>query len=81
MVGYKDKENINIGWFSAKMDTVANYVPARLTGALMILAAALLGRDWRNSWRILQRDRGNTASPNAGWTIAAMAGALNARAH
>jgi adenosylcobinamide-phosphate synthase len=77
MVGYRDSLHVNIGWFSAKMDTLANYVPARLTGILMIVAAALLGEDWRNSWKILQRDRKNTASPNAGWTISAMAGALN----
>jgi len=77
MVGYKDPENINIGWFSAKTDTVANYIPARLTAVLMILSALLLREDWRESWRILQRDRANTASVNAGWTISAMAGALN----
>jgi adenosylcobinamide-phosphate synthase len=77
MVGYKDKEHINIGWFSAKMDTIANYVPARLTAVLMTLAAFLLKENWRESWRILQRDRNNTASVNAGWTISAMAGALN----
>ena len=77
MVGYKDKDNINIGWFSAKTDTIANYVPARLTGFLMVLATLILREDWRNSWRILQRDRKKMASINAGWTIATMAGALN----
>ncbi len=77
MVGYKDKENVNIGWFSAKMDTITNYIPARLTAYLMVASAALLGHDWRESWRILQRDKHKTASPNAGFTISAMAGALN----
>jgi adenosylcobinamide-phosphate synthase len=77
MVGYKDQEHINIGWFSAKMDTIANYIPARLTAILMILSAILLRENWRKSWIILKRDRKNTASPNAGWTIATMAGALN----
>jgi adenosylcobinamide-phosphate synthase len=77
MVGYKDRAHINIGWFSAKMDTVANYIPARLTAILMIVSALLLREKWRESWRILQRDRKNTASVNAGWTISAMAGALN----
>ncbi len=77
MVGYKDLDHINIGWFSAKMDTIANYIPARLTAILMILAALLLRENWRKSWKILQRDRKNTASPNAGWTISTMAGALN----
>ena len=77
MVGYKDLDHINIGWFAAKMDTIANYIPARLTAILMILAALLLRENWRKSWKILQRDRKNTASPNAGWTISTMAGALN----
>jgi adenosylcobinamide-phosphate synthase len=77
MVGYKDKEHINIGWFSAKMDTIVNYVPARLTGLLIIFAALILGRNWRKAWTILKRDKNNMKSPNAGWTIATMAGALD----
>jgi adenosylcobinamide-phosphate synthase len=77
MVGYKDREHANIGWFSASMDTIANYVPARLTAVLMVLAALLLRENWRESWRILQRDKKNTASLNAGWTLSAMAGALS----
>ncbi|PVX27197.1 MAG: cobalamin biosynthesis protein, partial [Candidatus Bathyarchaeum sp.] len=76
MVGYKDKDHINIGWFSAKTDTIINYVPARLTGLLMVLATIILKGNWRNSWRILQRDRKKMASINAGWTIPTMAGAL-----
>jgi adenosylcobinamide-phosphate synthase len=77
MVGYKDQDHINIGWFSAKMDTIANYVPARLTGTLMLLATLILRENWRESWRILQRDKKKMTSINAGWTIATMAGALN----
>lgn len=77
MVGYKNEENRNIGWFSAKLDTIANYIPARLTAYLMVSASFLLREDWRESWRILQRDKYKTASPNAGYTISAMAGALN----
>jgi adenosylcobinamide-phosphate synthase len=76
MVGYKDEEHMNIGWFSAKLDTIANYVPARLTAILMVAAAGLLGENWRESWRILQRDKTKTNSVNAGWTMSAMAGAL-----
>jgi adenosylcobinamide-phosphate synthase len=76
MVGYKNAEYINIGWFSAKMDTLTNYLPARITAYLMVLSAILLGEDWRESWRILQRDKHKTTSPNAGFTISAMAGAL-----
>lgn len=77
MVGYKDVENKNIGWFSANLDTIANFIPARLTAYLMVAAAFLLGENWRESWRILQRDKGKTTSINAGWTISAMAGALD----
>jgi adenosylcobinamide-phosphate synthase len=77
MVGYKDPVNVNIGWFSAKMDTITNYIPARLTAVFMVASAGLLGANWRNSWRILLRDKNKTASPNAGWTISGMAGALN----
>jgi adenosylcobinamide-phosphate synthase len=76
MVGYKDLKHVNIGWFSAKMDTIANYIPARLTAFMMVLAALLLGEDGRKSWRILQRDKRNTESLNAGWTLSAMSGAL-----
>ena len=77
MVGYKNVENKNIGWFSANLDTIANYIPARLTAYLMVVASFLLRENWRESWRILQRDKEKTASINAGWTISAMAGALN----
>ena len=76
MIGYKDEEHLNIGWFSAKLDTIANYIPARLTAVLMVAAAGLLGEKWRESWRILQRDKTKTNSVNAGWTMSAMAGAL-----
>lgn len=77
MVGYKNEENRNIGWFSAKLDTITNYIPARLTAYLMVAASFLLRENWRESWRILQRDKHKTASPNAGYTISAMAGALD----
>jgi len=77
MVGYKNAEFKNIGWFSAKMDTITNYIPARVTAYLMVAAAFILREDWRESYRILQRDKHKTASPNAGYTISAVAGALN----
>jgi adenosylcobinamide-phosphate synthase len=77
MVGYKNVENRNIGWFSANLDTITNYIPARLTAYLMVASAALLGENWREGWRILQRDKGKTTSVNAGWTISAMSGALD----
>jgi adenosylcobinamide-phosphate synthase len=76
MVGYRDEAHVNIGWFSANVDTFANYVPTRLTALLMVVSAMFLRENWRSSWRIIKRDRRNMSSVNAGWTIAAMAGAL-----
>ena len=77
MVGYKNKEHINIGWFSASMDTLVNYIPTRITAILMVLSAYILRNDGKQSYKILIRDKNNTSSPNAGWTMSAMAGALN----
>jgi adenosylcobinamide-phosphate synthase len=77
MVGFKDKKHINTGWFSAISDTIVNYIPARLTAILMVIAAALLGEDYKNAWKIARRDQTNTASRNHGWQMAAIAGALN----
>jgi adenosylcobinamide-phosphate synthase len=76
MVGFKDKEHINTGWFSANLDTVVNYIPTRLTALLMIGAAAILHMDPKNAWKIAFRDNKKTPSRNHGWPMAAMAGAL-----
>jgi adenosylcobinamide-phosphate synthase len=75
-VGFKDREHINIGWFSANLDTVVNYIPARLTAVLIVLASAILGEDYKNAWAIARRDHAKTPSRNHGWPMAAMAGAL-----
>ncbi|MEM2875368.1 MAG: cobalamin biosynthesis protein [Candidatus Bathyarchaeia archaeon] len=77
MVGYKDSKHINIGWFSAKLDSLTNYVPARLTAPLMVLAAWVLHENWRSAWRTLWKDKNKTESMNAGWPMSAMAGALS----
>lgn len=76
MVGFKTKEHINTGWFSANLDTVVNYIPTRLTALLMIAAAAILRLDAKNAWRIAFRDHKETPSRNHGWPMAAVAGAL-----
>jgi len=76
MVGYKDEPYTKLGWFSAKLDTIANYIPARLTGAIMIAVGAIMGRDWRSSLSILRREHGLTESVNAGWPMSAMAGVI-----
>ncbi|MGI0003900.1 MAG: cobalamin biosynthesis protein [Candidatus Nitrosotenuis sp.] len=79
MIGYKNTLFGNVGWFGANCDKVLNYVPARITGYVMILAAVLVGADWRNSLQTLRRDGRKTHSPNAGYPMAAMAGALRTR--
>jgi adenosylcobinamide-phosphate synthase len=79
MVGYKDEYFKEIGWMSARLDTLANYVPARITAFLMVVSARLLGYDWKNSLGMLRRDHGKTFSPNAGYPMATMAGALRVR--
>jgi adenosylcobinamide-phosphate synthase len=76
MLGYKDNYYKNIGWMSARLDTIANYIPARITALLMIVSAGVIGADWKNSLQILQRDHNKTFSPNAGYPMATMAGAL-----
>jgi adenosylcobinamide-phosphate synthase len=76
MVGFKDEVHLHTGWFSANLDTVINYVPARFTAVLIVLAAALLGEDYKNAWAIAKRDHARTPSRNHGWPMAAMAGAL-----
>lgn len=76
MVGFKTPEHLHMGWFSANLDTVINYVPTRFTALLMVLAAALLGEDAKTAWRIARRDHAKTPSRNHGWPMAAVAGAL-----
>lgn len=79
MIGYKNNIFRNIGWFTAKCDTILNYIPSRLTGCIMIVSAALLGYDWRSSYNIMIRDAKKTASCNAGYPMAALAGALGTK--
>jgi adenosylcobinamide-phosphate synthase len=76
MVGFKDSEHINTGWFSANLDHIVNFVPSRLTGILIVATAAVLGEDYKNAWAIARRDHSKTQSRNHGWPMAAMAGAL-----
>jgi adenosylcobinamide-phosphate synthase len=79
MLGYKDDYFKEIGWLSARLDAVANYIPARITALLMVVSAKILGADWKNSFNILQRDHNKTFSLNAGYPMATMAGALRVR--
>ena len=77
MVGYLDEKYRDIGWSSAKLDDVLNYLPARITTLLMCLAAFFTGMDGKNAWRLVQRDHANHKSPNCAWSEAAAAGAMH----
>ncbi len=76
MVGYKNDRYRHFGWFAARADDAANFIPARITGFLIVSASFILGYNWMKSASILKRDRKKHPSPNAGVPEAAMAGAL-----
>jgi adenosylcobinamide-phosphate synthase len=76
MFGHQDERYGRFGWAAARVDDVANYLPARLTAPLMALAAALLRLRGVATLRMVLRDGRSHASPNAGLAEAAMAGAL-----
>jgi adenosylcobinamide-phosphate synthase len=77
MLGYRDPVHEYLGKFAAHLDDVVNWLPARLTGLLIVAAAWLAREDARGAWHTMWSQHGRTASPNAGWTMCAMAGALN----
>jgi adenosylcobinamide-phosphate synthase len=77
--GYKTERYLHFGRAAARLDDLANFIPARLTALLTVPAAALSRLDGRNAWRILHRDRHNHPSPNGGQIEAAVAGALHVR--
>ena len=76
VVGYKNERFIDIGRASAKADDLLNFIPARMTGLLMVLASGIRLRRAGECMRIMARDHGRHASPNSGWAEAAVSGAL-----
>ena len=76
MVGYKNERYIRLGWASAKLDDIANFIPARLTGPAVAIAAALTGGRAGRAMKICWRDHNLHASPNSAWSESAFAGAL-----
>lgn len=72
LIGHREAPWREFGWAAARTDDLLNLIPARIAGPLICLAAA-------SGWRVMWRDARNHASPNAGWTEAAMAGALRLR--
>lgn len=76
MVGYRNDKYLLFGRASARFDDLLNFLPARLTGILMVLTARVASLQAENSWRIMRRDGRNHSSPNSGIPEAAAAGAL-----
>jgi adenosylcobinamide-phosphate synthase len=76
MVGYKDERYKEFGWFSAKLDDIANWVPARLTKFLIFLSTFILRMNPMSSWRTIVKYSKNSPSPNAGIPEAGFAGAI-----
>jgi adenosylcobinamide-phosphate synthase len=79
MIGYRNNIFKNIGWFAATCDSILNYIPSRLTGLIMIISAAILQNNWKESYKVMIRDGKKTESPNAGYPMAALAGALETK--
>lgn len=79
MWGYKNDRFRHFGWAAARLDDVANWIPARVHGMLLPFAAWLTGADGRAAWRVMRRDAKGHPSPNAGIAEAGVAGALGIR--
>ncbi|MFQ5508425.1 MAG: adenosylcobinamide-phosphate synthase CbiB [Leptospirillia bacterium] len=79
MVGYRGERYADFGWAAARLDDLANWIPARITWLLMTVCAGGLGYSARGAWRTALTDARRHASPNAGWPEAAVAGALGVR--
>ncbi|MBI3592086.1 MAG: cobalamin biosynthesis protein CobD [Nitrospirae bacterium] len=82
MVGYRNNAYINFGWAAARLDDIANYIPARITGMLIVIVSFFVSRSLstvRCSLKTMLRDGRNHTSPNSGIPEAAMAGALGIR--
>ncbi|AEV70053.1 MULTISPECIES: adenosylcobinamide-phosphate synthase CbiB [Clostridia] len=77
MIGYRNEKYEKFGKVAARLDDIANFIPARITALLMIAASALNGLDYKNAFRMFLRDRKNHKSPNSAQTESVCAGALN----
>lgn len=82
MFGYKNAQYLEFGRFAARLDDLANYIPARISACALVIVSFIGGTVFQmpsrpvSAWKILCRDHGNHCSPNGGWPEAAMAGAL-----
>ena len=76
MIGYHGKWEY-LGKFTARLDDMVNFIPSRMTALLIVLSAMINRRNLKQAWHIMLRDHSKTESPNAGWTMSAIAGALD----
>ena len=76
MIGYKDKYHKDIGWMSAKMDTIMNLIPARISIVFLVTSSLILNLDWKNAISTCKRYGRSTESLNAGIPMSVIAGAL-----
>lgn len=79
MVGYKNEKYLYFGRAAARLDDVLNYIPARITGILLIFSAWILGYDYKFAYQMMLRDAVKHPSPNGGYAEATVAGALHIR--
>ncbi len=79
MIGYKNKKYLYFGRAAARIDDVLNFIPARITGILLIISAAFCKFDYKNAWKMMMRDAKKHPSPNGGYSEATVAGALGIR--
>ncbi|MBQ7704658.1 MAG: cobalamin biosynthesis protein CobD [Selenomonadaceae bacterium] len=79
MLGYKNERYLYFGKAAARLDDVANFIPARITAILFLMSALILNLDFQNALKILRRDADKHPSPNGGYAEATVAGALNIR--
>ena len=77
MAGYHSDMFKKVGWFGATCDTILGWAPARITGYMMVLSAYITGFDHKEAYNTIQRDHKKPDSLNSGYTMSAMAGALN----
>jgi len=78
MVGYHGQWEY-LGKFAARLDDVLNFIPARITALIIVVASLICQKNASQAWHIMIRDHKKTESPNAGWTMSAIAGALEVR--
>ncbi|WP_046213026.1 adenosylcobinamide-phosphate synthase CbiB [Paenibacillus wulumuqiensis] len=79
MVGYKNDRYLYLGWASARLDDIANYIPARITAVLLVMLSMPMRLNAAGAWQAVMRDASGHPSPNSGYPEAAVAGALGIR--